>query len=82
MGDRRLKSALMDEARKLYMDMDIMAEEMNRLENALNAAEKKNALLEEENKQLEERILKMYREGQEKEVRTAELKFLRNFFAV
>ncbi len=73
MGDRRLKSALMDEARKLYMDMDIMAEEMNRLENALNAAEKKNALLEEENKQLEERILKMYREGQEKEVRTAEL---------
>lgn len=73
MGDRRLKSALMDEARKLYMDMDIMAEEMNRLENALNAAEKKNALLEEENKQLEERILKMYREGQEKEVRTAGL---------
>ena len=73
MGDRRLKSALKDEARKLYMDMDIMAEEMNRLENALNAAEKKNALLEEENKQLEERVLKMYREGQEKEVRTAEL---------
>ena len=73
MGDRRLKSALMDEARKLYMDMDIMAEEMNRLDHALDAAEKKDALLEEENKQLEERILKMYREGQEKEVRTAEL---------